>query len=940
MKTVFKLILSSAFLTIGFTNYAQTGNVFNDLNGNGVKNVGEPGVQGIVIKSYTQTESLLSVAISDSLGNYTLSVSATSGQKIRVEFSIPNTMNFYKSSFNGTAYGSSVQFVTGNVNNINYAVCNPSKSVNNDPILIHSRFTFGNQIIGEYKDTCVLFGVKNSWGTNSTTSGDYSTWNTNSPLRIAFAKEIGSVYGVVYSKKRNLIYTSAFFRQFNGFGPNGPGAIYKIPYNYNTGLRTANPSLMVDVASLSGQSMPADPHGTDIPTFWSTAPVSTDARMAMVTKYSLGDLEMSDDESKLYTINLFNREIVAINPDNGALIGKWAVPTTGLTNTLGTVNASDVRPFALGYKNGKLYVGAVSTGQSTQVSNGTASGVQGNVNAVHAYVWELNESTNTFKLVLNFKLNNSTNNFYTWQDKWNNGVRLIQPWGGTVNVAQPILSDIDFYGDDMILGFRNRANDQRGINLDDATIGYAAYTNKWGDIIGARYLHATGTYLVESAGKIGSRIATGFSGVDAGYDEFYRGDGATNGYSSGEGFECATGAFVQVGGGSLASLQNFPSFSFNAWPDGDHGGVTWMNNQNGNAVKGYTSFLGDLWTCPSGKTNGMGSIEAVTETMPIEVGNRVWYDADGNGIQSSNENGYANVVLEFLDASGNIVLGTTQTNTTGYYIFNNSNVPGGIKPNTTYKIRIHNAQYSTSGGWGALAGVTLTSSNMPTIGMSGVSDNDGVNASGLAMITFTTGELGENNHDLDFGLKSNLLATSNMTSFTTVKRNNEVLVQWVTTSETDLAVFEIERSLDGINWIRIGSVNGSVNSSTEKNYSFIDRNPILSKVNLYRLKQVGSDNKFSYSVVKSVKFNTNAEITLFPNPAKNKTTLNFPTTLQGEQLSIKIISANGQVAKQINFTRVSTQEIINVDDLISGFYQVVISNKMSILQSVKLQIIN
>jgi SdrD B-like domain/Secretion system C-terminal sorting domain len=922
------LLLTVVFLTGTAVTLAQSGRVFQDFNGNGLQDAGEQGVGGINVKSYMPNGSLKGTAVSDSLGNYSLVPASTAGQKVRMEFSIPGSMSYFKPAFKGNIHGSSVRFINGAPSNVNYAVVNSKKHIkpSSDPILIHSRYTFGDQVNGQFQDTCVLFGFRNSWGVGASASdGYFNTWHTHSPYRIASAKEIGSVYGVVYSPKRNMIYTSAFFRQFNGFGPGGPGAIYKIPYNMTTGSRTAAPSTLVNVTSLAGQSMPADPHGTDIPVNWSAYPVSSDVRMALVSKYSLGDMEISEDESKLFTVNLYNREIVTINPDNGALISRWAIPTSGLTNSLGAVNSNDVRPFGLGYKNGKLYVGAIATGQSTQTNNGTAAGAAGNDNALHAYVWSVNETTGAFTLVLDFKIKNATAGCYTWQDSWANGVRLIDPYSSTITMAQPILSDIDFYGNDMIVGFRNRANDQWAVNINDPVSGGSAYTEKWGDILGARFVHATGKYIVESAGTIGSRTATGTPGTHGAYNEFYRGDGATiPGWDYA--FEDATGAFVQMGGANLVSLQNFPSFSLHQWPDGDHGGVNWISNETGAATKGYASFLGDLFNCPAGKSNGMGAIESVTSSTPIEIGNRVWNDENGNGIQDADEGAYAGVIVEIYNAAGTVLLGTDTTNADGDYLFDFTNVTGELQPNTTYKLRITASQFSGSGGIGVLAGMVITPAGETSTGEPGVSDNDAILVAGRAEITYTTGNAGENNHDLDFGLKSaGFLSIANITQFTAVKNKETTNLQWTTVYEEDLAYFEIERSTDGARWQPLGRVTARGNSSSPVNYTYNDQLPVKGKVNLYRLRQVGNDAKVHYSEIRSVRFNgEEGSISIFPNPATNRFVINMPEGFDGNAVSVKIINTTGQAVKQMILPRAARQEAINCDGIPAGAYRVIV----------------
>src|SRR5204863_5047269 len=56
------------------------------------------------------------------------------------------------------------------------------------------------------------------------------------------------------------------------------------------------------------------------------------------------------------------------------------------------------------------------------------------------------------------------------------------------------------------------------------------------------------------------------------------------------------------------------------------------------------------------------------------IGNRVWQDSNGNGIQDPGEPGLAGVTVQLLAADG-LVSATTTTDSTGAYNF--ANVPPG-----------------------------------------------------------------------------------------------------------------------------------------------------------------------------------------------------------------------------------------------------------------------
>ncbi|HRX29803.1 MAG TPA: SdrD B-like domain-containing protein, partial [Saprospiraceae bacterium] len=52
------------------------------------------------------------------------------------------------------------------------------------------------------------------------------------------------------------------------------------------------------------------------------------------------------------------------------------------------------------------------------------------------------------------------------------------------------------------------------------------------------------------------------------------------------------------------------------------------------------------------------------------IGNRIWHDINGNGIQDSNEPGIGGVLVQLLNANG-IIIETTTTDGNGYYLFDN-----------------------------------------------------------------------------------------------------------------------------------------------------------------------------------------------------------------------------------------------------------------------------
>ncbi len=94
-------------------------------------------------------------------------------------------------------------------------------------------------------------------------------------------------------------------------------------------------------------------------------------------------------------------------------------------------------------------------------------------------------------------------------------------------------------------------------------------------------------------------------------------------------------------------------------------------------------------------------------------------------------------------------------------------------------------------------------------------------------------------------------------------------LEWITVSEINNEVFVVERSIDAINFVEIGSVRGSGTTSEEQIYNFTDVTPIQD-VNYYRLKQVDFDGSYEYTPIIAIDVNSDeirtAIVKIHPNP--------------------------------------------------------------------------
>jgi hypothetical protein len=174
--------------------------------------------------------------------------------------------------------------------------------------------------------------------------------------------------------------------------------------------------------------------------------------------------------------------------------------------------------------------------------------------------------------------------------------------------------------------------------------------------------------------------------------------------------------------------------------------------------------------------------------------------------------------------------------------------------------------------------------------------------------------------------------------FTAKKENETAMLQWSTSFETGSSYFEIQRSKDGKQWMAIGQVAASGESSSAIQYSFVDVDPFDGD-NLYRLKMVDRaadrwDETFTYSAMHNLRFENLIRTTLFPNPVAEK--VEIKTADWSKVLQVRIInSSGGTVYESIpsDLKNISAHGI-NIKHLSAGVYIVKVTNTNGLLHSI------
>lgn len=290
------------------------------------------------------------------------------------------------------------------------------------------------------------------------------------------------------------------------------------------------------------------------------------------------------------------------------------------------------------------------------------------------------------------------------------------------------------------------------------------------------------------------------------------------------------------------------------------------------------------------------------------LGDYVWMDSNGNGIQDVGENGIGGVTVTCYDASNSNIIGTAVSNSDGVYDFilspgtyylHFSDVPGLFR----------SQQYANPPGYYCYPTcITADSDPNPSTGYTGI-------------VTLNAGDL-------------NRLYDAGYTSILPIKIKH-IYVQsnytfsriiFTTASEVNNAGFDIERSADGISFEKIGWIDGNGNTSDEKHYTFTDTKPLVG-MNYYRLRQIDFDGRFEYSHIVSVTFETD-EVEIYPNPA---TDILF--ILGGKKDSYMIYNLLGEIIKSFP---ISESTSLDIEDLNPGIYWIKSMNKGQAMRFVKL----
>jgi len=370
MRFVYLILLIAAAMTTSLLADI-TGNIYQDYRSDGIKNDGDIGIAGVTLSAYDTTGTQVATTTTLVDGNYTLSVAAGT---YRIEITPPSGL-----------YASSA--LAPLVNNIsNGAVYNVGLNKNANYCQAGAKQAMTAMIQGDNGDTNATIFVTPEIGNAPTATGPHAvsgtigthfnglvlgpttnhpdifidqrtdTWDGDHDIQswreeMAHGTETGkSIWGLAWQKSQRKLYSAAVIRRHallrdnDGDGIGDAGAIYVTDVDTNTtSLLTIVPDVGYSQIEASRDMNVSDP-------------ASDASTISLMGRAGLGDLDISEDETMLYTVNLHTKELIAIpiaTPDTQTAT---AIPNP---YDAGTCPDADVRPWAVKVKDQDIYVGSV-----------------------------------------------------------------------------------------------------------------------------------------------------------------------------------------------------------------------------------------------------------------------------------------------------------------------------------------------------------------------------------------------------------------------------------------------------------------------------------------------------------------------------------------------------------------------------------------------------
>lgn len=569
-------------------------------------------------------------------------------------------------------------------------------------------------------------------------------------------EEQQAVFGIGTDRTGNA-YLGTYVKRHTEYGP--AGAVNAI-YRYN---RTSDK--VTTFTTLPG-TLTAHTKGT--------APfyLADDAVYGKVGREGIGDVDVSGDGTLLYAVNLNDNKLYAV-PINGTgdavtagTAGSYRIPKPA------TGCAGEWHPFGLGVRGSRVLVGGVCGAENT-VSKAEP---WGDPSRMRGFVYTFTGSgfTPLFDFGLDYprgcayRFTGAPATAYRCDDTTTAGQRMSADWEAWnervprteshlfVSAPQPMLSDIEIADNgDLILGLRDRFADMQG----NMTQAYHS-TELVSAVAAGDVLRACSSGSPRSPGSSDSADSfrssrRSFSlekndscgALKGALPDNEQGPGGGEFHNDRTTHEDAVHDQITEGGLALQPGRNrLWSTAYDPFDDSPfEQGVRLWNPDNG-SITGNRALQSthDSGSVLFGKGNGLADLELVCDQAPVQIGNRVWYDTDRDGIQDPGEPPVSGVKVTATPRGGGTAIAVTTDANGEYYIGTNN----GLKPGTSYDLAFDHTAATTAG----LPGSPTATGLRWTLRSAGSDRRVDSDADSAGKATVTVGKAGTVDHTIGAGL--------------------------------------------------------------------------------------------------------------------------------------------------------------------------------------------
>ena len=147
--------------------------------------------------------------------------------------------------------------------------------------------------------------------------------------------------------------------------------------------------------------------------------------------------------------------------------------------------------------------------------------------------------------------------------------------------------------------------------------------------------------------------------------------------------------------------------------------------------------------------------------------------------------------------------------------------------------------------------------------------------------------------------------------------NNQVLIKWAVSQQSNNKGYYVEQSADGVRWESLIFIPTDPKEDGAAKYTYVHQRPISGR-HYYRIRQVDLDGNVTYSAIRIVDIKNDIHVELSPNPASDHLYIRLESGIINENSQAFIFDFSGKLVKNINLK--SGVNTIDIRSLAEGTY--------------------